>query len=404
MKILINDSLENEERLIKIFQRGGYERNHLIFVHSFDECRTFFELQLSMGKIDIDLMVTNNNNDEGYNPFKATALLMLKNSLDESYSQGNFRISSIPVILYSSADNKTELQEAGFDAIVKRKEAFEHPYFIRVVEQLIKNWREKVIIDLENIGLSPKRFPYFRNDPEKQNYYNLHGRNYERTFFHRTIILSREFIAKPSYLDYDWLRYDHNFIEKAITGFRQTYLYHVKYDRQNNERTILHSYLKNNKLIMERDVFNNHLYETPLSQVNSTESQICDFILRPNLPEYQHTTFFEVKKEDVQMMVKKNVKRPQFSSPMHSHLYQIADYQSYSQSSENQAELKSKLGYHTNKFEYQLLVGRLEEKEEVKEVFEGMLKKHFSGIQVLTFEDFEELNNMYLKKFCRLQL
>src|SRR6185312_104964 len=341
MKILINDSLENEERLIKIFQRGGYERNHLIFVHSFDECRTFFELQLSMGKIDIDLMVTNNNNDEGYNPFKATALLMLKNSLDESYSQGNFRISSIPVILYSSADNKTELQEAGFDAIVKRKEAFEHPYFIRVVEQLIKNWREKVIIDLENIGLSPKRFPYFRNDPEKQNYYNLHGRNYERTFFHRTIILSREFIAKPSYLDYDWLRYDHNFIEKAITGFRQTYLYHVKYDRQNNERTILHSYLKNNKLIMERDVFNNHLYETPLSQVNSTESQICDFILRPNLPEYQHTTFFEVKKEDVQMMVKKNVKRPQFSSPMHSHLYQIADYQSYSQSSENQAELKS---------------------------------------------------------------
>jgi len=50
MKILINDSLENKDRLIKIFQQGGYERDHLIFVHSYEECKTFFETQLDRGK------------------------------------------------------------------------------------------------------------------------------------------------------------------------------------------------------------------------------------------------------------------------------------------------------------------------------------------------------------------
>lgn len=403
MKILINDGTENKEQLVKIFQRGGYERNHLIFVHSYEECKTFFERQLEKG-IDLDLIITNNNNEGGYNPLNATALVFLKNSLNSAFSNSNFRISSLPVILYSSADNKSDLQDMGFDAIVKRNEGYEHPYFISVVEEQIKKWRERLIIDLDNVGLSISRYPYFRNEAEKQNYFKLYGHNYERTFFANTSVLSKEFIAKPGGLNYDWLMVNQSDIESAINGFRKMYRYHVKYDRKNNERTIIHNYIRNNKIILERDVYSKHLYETPLWQLNSTESQICDFILQPKLPDYQDTTFFEVKKEDVQMMVKKNKKRPQPSHQMHSHLYQISDYQSYSQAEENANELSDKLGYKTRNFSYQLLAGRLEEKEEVKEVFEEMISKHFSGIEVLTFEDFENIVGTYINKFSRLVL
>ena len=403
MKILINDNADNKERLVKIFQRGGYERNHLIFVHSYEECKTFFERQLEKG-IDLDLIITNNNNDGGFNALNATSLVFLKNSLNSSFSNNNFRISSLPIILYSTADDKSDLKGMGFDAVVKSNEGYEHPYFISIVEEQIRKWREKLIIDLDNIGLPVSRYPYFKNEPEKQDYFKLYGHNYERTFFANTSVLSKEFIANPSYLNYDWLRVKQVDIESAINGFRKMYLYHVKYDRKNNERTIIHNYIRNNKIILERDVYSDHLYETPLWQLNSSESQICDFILQPNLPDYQDTTFFEVKKEDVQMMVKKNKKRPQPSSQMHSHLYQLADYQSYSQAEENTKELSGKLGYKTRNFSYQLLAGRLEEKEEVKEVFEEIISKHFAGIEVLTFEDFENLNSVYINKFSRLQL
>ncbi len=401
MKILINDSTDNEERLVKIFQHGGYERNHLIFVHSFEECKSFFERQLEKGQIDLDLIITNNNND-GYNPFKASALVLLKNSINAPFSNNNFRISSIPIILYSTADDKSDIKGLGFNAIVKNTKDYEHPYFITIVEEQIRKWREKLFIDLDNIGLSASRYPYFKNEPEKQNYFKLYGHNYERTFFTATSILSKEFIANPIYLNYDWLNVKQNDIESAITEYRKMYRFHVKYDRKNNERTIIHDFLKKNRIILMRDVYSNYLYEEKLMEANSTNSQICDFILQTNLPDYQKTTFFEVKKEDVQLMVKKNKKRPQFSSDMNSHLYQISDYQNYAESLENTEELAYKLGYATKNFSYQLLAGRLDEKEEVKEVFGNMLKKHFSGIEVSTFEDFENLTNSYINKFSRL--
>ncbi|SHN35195.1 Shedu anti-phage system protein SduA domain-containing protein [Mucilaginibacter sp. OK098] len=404
MKILINDSIKNKERLVKIFLNGGYERNNLIFVHSFDECKVFFENQLEKEQVNIDLIITNNNNEGGPNPFQATSLVLLKNSLNSSYSNRSFRINSIPIILYSTADDKSDLKNSGFDAIVKKNEGSEHPYFIRVVEEQIRKWREKLIIDLDNIGLPLSRYPYFKNKPEEQGYFKFYGHNFEKTFTSYTSILSKEFIAQPKYLDYDWLRMNSEDLESAISGFRKMYLYHIKYDRKNNERTIIHRYIQDNKTILERDVYSSHLYEQPLYQIKSSESQICDFILQPNMPNYQDTTFFEVKKEDVQLMVKKTKKRPQFSSDMHSHLYQISDYQSYSQSPGNLKELSKKLGYKTRHFSYQLLAGRSEEKEEIKDVFSEHLEKHFSGIEVLTFEEFEELNHTYISKFSRLKV
>lgn len=225
--------------------------------------------------------------------------------------------------------------------------------------------RQKLMTDLDFIGIRPTRFPYFKNEYEKQAYNKLYGHNYDRTFLNTTV-LSKDFIAQPQYLNYDWLRFTQDNIESSVAGFGKMFRYHLKYDRKNNERTIIHAYLKQNRIILERDVFVNYLHETPLYELNSNETQICDFILQPNLPDYQDTTFFEVKKEDVQLMVDRKKKRPQFSNPMHKHLYQISDYQSYSQFEKNHDELSRKLGYKTRNYSYQLLAGRLERKKRLK--------------------------------------
>lgn len=403
MKILINDSRDNKERLINIFCNGGYERNNLIFVHSFEECKMFFENQLEKG-VELDLIITGKDTDSSINSLNPHALLLLKNSIDKSFSRSNFRINSIPIILYSSADDKSELQDLGFNAIVKSNDKNKHSYMIKVVEQQIRKWREQLIIDLHSIGLSEKYYPYFKNEYEEKRYFNSIGRHFEQIFFNRTSVLSKEFIANPSFLSYDWLRIKDESLEQSLIGFSKMYKYHIKYDRKNNERTIIHNYLLKNVQILERDSYSDHLYEVPLMEKNGVNSQICDFILRPSLPSYQDTTFFEVKKEDVQLMVKKNKKRPQPSHEMHAHLYQLSDYQSYSANVENAQELSIKLGYITNNFTYQLLAGRLEEKEEVNEVFNSILAKNFSGIEVFTFEEFEQLGQKYIDKLSRLKI
>src|SRR3546814_16959167 len=122
----------------------------------------------------------------------------------------------------------------------------------------------------------------------------------------------------------------------------------------------------------------------------------------PDLPSHQNTTFFEVKKENVKMMVKMNKKRPRFSSEMHDHLYQISDYRKYTTKPENAAELAVKMGYLPERNSFQLLVGRLDEKLEAKDIFREKLGDNFHGIEVVTNENMESLTIENINKLDRI--
>ena len=104
MKILINDLPHFRETYIKIFKARNYEANELIFVNSFQECKEFIADKLDTRKLHVDLIITNDTSFTVYDSLKATELLSLKNTNINSYSNGNFRICSIPIILYSEND------------------------------------------------------------------------------------------------------------------------------------------------------------------------------------------------------------------------------------------------------------------------------------------------------------
>ncbi len=151
-----------------------------------------------------------------------------------------------------------------------------------------------------------------------------------------------------------------------------------------------------------RDTYVDLEYEKNLNEPNSKSSEECDFILKTEYPDFLKTTFFEVKKEDVRFYVKKNTKRPQISSEFLSHLQQVWGYKEYAENPINQIELKNKLNYETFNFDYFLLAGRMEEKEEMKDVFNKQLDRMFEYIKVIAYEELENININYLEKFKRL--
>src|SRR3546814_11364071 len=107
---------------------------------------------------------------------------------------------------------------------------------------------------------------------------------------------------------------------------------------------------------------------------------------------FPYTTLFRSKK------------RPRFSSEMHDHLYQISDYRKYTTKPENAAELAVKMGYLPERNSFQLLVGRLDEKLEAKDIFREKLGDHFPGIEVVTYEELESLYIGYINKLGRLRV
>ncbi|HEY9561268.1 MAG TPA: Shedu anti-phage system protein SduA domain-containing protein [Anseongella sp.] len=402
MKLLIVDTQASEERIRKIFLNEDYESNNLLFVNSVEDAKDFIANQLIRDRAHIDAIITNNveGNSELAN---AHHIVRFLNHSIESYSNQNFRVSSIPVVLHSEAEDKSDLQNLGFNAIVKSNGLCSHRNLVDVVEDQIKKWRESFIEDLDRLELDLSVESFFKNDSEKRRYVQRFGKNYPDSFS-KTNVLSMQFIRFPKTLDYDWITISDEMLESTLTVFRTTFRANIKYDRRQNERTIIHQLFLRNPSLLHRDSYADHKYELSLKEKQDNCRQNCDFILMPDLPSHQNTTFFEVKKENVKMMVKMNKKRPRFSSEMHDHLYQISDYRKYTTKPENAAELAVKMGYLPERNSFQLLVGRLDEKLEAKDIFREKLGDHFPGIEVVTYEELESLYIGYINKLGRLRV
>ncbi|WP_431137619.1 Shedu anti-phage system protein SduA domain-containing protein [Psychroserpens mesophilus] len=405
MKILVNDFKSEHENYKNIFRNYGYEENELIFLDSFQATKSFIVNQLEKKKLHIDAIITNESSKMFVDSLQASNLEQFKNGLNTSYSNGNFRINSIPLILYSQNETRENIQIEGFQAVIKKNTLGQHDFFVSKFEETIKNWRKKLITDLENLEILNKNtLNFHESNFYKTHYKNTIAKNSETVFLLKTKVVSEEFIKLPTPLIFDWLILGRDEIERTITDFNSTYNNHIKYDRKNNERTILHDFFNKNKMILLREAFIDLEYEKNLYDLNGKTNEECDYILKTEFPEFLKTTFFEVKKEDVTFYVKKKTKRPQLSSNYLSHLEQVWRYKEYSENQDNQPELESKLGYGTSNFSHILLAGRKEEKLEMRDKFSGDLNRMFNGIEVVTYEELEELNIDYYDKFNRMRI
>jgi hypothetical protein len=405
MKILINDYENTKEEYVKIFQQFGYESNELIFCYNFEESKSFIDNYLNLGKKHLDLIITNNSVQSGIDILKASELSYHKNLNSDSFSYNNFRISSIPIIQYSDNGGGISKYATEFNANITKNNAGKHDFFVEQVEECIKIWRKAVFEDLQNLGINIIDLVNFGNTDYFKFYYERRiSQNAIDYFANKTSILSKEFIRYPVPLKYDWIILNTHDIEIALDKYVKVYKEHQKYDKKYTERTILHNFFNENKLILLRDIYSDLLYEQNLFDIEANTSEECDYILKTEFPDFLKTTFFEVKKEDVTFYTKKNTKRPQLSSKFLSHLEQVWRYKQYVENPINNIELLNKIEYVTSKYDFVLLAGRLEEKQEIKDKFDSDINRMYNGIDVITYEELEEININYLYKFNRLKI
>src|SRR3546814_4924036 len=102
-----------------------------------------------------------------------------------------------------------------------------------------------------------------------------------------------QFIRFPKTLDYDWITISDEMLESTLTVFRTTFRANIKYDRRQNERTIIHQLFLRNPSLLHRDSYADHKYELSLKEKQDNCRQNCDFILMPDLPSHrseEHTS------------------------------------------------------------------------------------------------------------------
>tara|TARA_R110002020_G_scaffold466534_1_gene689138 strand:- start:27 stop:458 length:432 start_codon:yes stop_codon:yes gene_type:complete len=138
MKILINDFKTAEDTYKNIFKNYGYEENELIFCNSFEKTKSFIIEQLENKKLHIDVIITNESSAESIDSLQASKILRFRNGFNTSYSKGNFRISSIPVILYTDIETRGTISADNWQAILKKNKEGQHDKFIAEFENAIR--------------------------------------------------------------------------------------------------------------------------------------------------------------------------------------------------------------------------------------------------------------------------
>src|SRR5690606_38951595 len=140
------------------------------------------------------------------NVLRASELAYFKNSLASSYSRNNFRISSIPLILYSNNETREIIKIDGFNAVIKKNNVGDHTYFIKQIEYQIKNWRKNLLEDLEILQILDMDLNNFHLTSHYKTFYKNNIANNSLNYFAlKTKIVSEEFIKLPTSLYYDWI-------------------------------------------------------------------------------------------------------------------------------------------------------------------------------------------------------
>ena len=217
MRILINDAPHTEEIYRRIFESSGYESNELIFQSSFENTHALMVQQLEINQLHIDLIITNQDSALGRaGVLQADRLRFFKNQLVSSYSNRNFRIAAIPLILYSDTEVTGPLP-FGYSAAVQKNQEGYHDPFIRQCETAVRAWRRQVLEDMEILHLKARGLANFPHSKEAKDYFSRVVPRAEHYFSNVTKALSLEFIRCPVVLPYDWIQLTNVHLEQPYT-------------------------------------------------------------------------------------------------------------------------------------------------------------------------------------------
>jgi hypothetical protein len=253
----------------------------------------------------------------------------------------------------------------------------------------IKNWRKKVLEELDSLGVK----------------FNSGFIDYEQLLTHKftilkpTQILSENFKLFPRKLNYYWLDYNKKQIERSIDDFIKMLKRSERIGKKGEEK-MYHNFLNNNPSFLLRDTFSNYWYE-PKFYKNSTEFEEPDYILKPNLSYETDLSLLEVKLPNERFLTKSKFHPPLMAKLM-KHIYQVNDYKDYLESDQFLTEINRIIGYIPKNINYNLLIGRLEDKEENSYMLEKRMRQiNQMNLNLMTYD---EIMDYQVKFFDRMKL
>lgn len=383
MRLLVISDSKDHDRF-KLQLRDFCEPSSILILESIDRAQEFINEQIVKYQLPLDLiLIYSNVNKRSANDFRD----FIRNDYQRTFSKKDFNINTIPLILIVEKDfNKSSFNNYNLtldDIGLDRLNLLTHDF-----SNVVKKWRRMVLDELSNLGIR------FNSGIIDYSYY-LRNKN----SFRPTKIISQNFKSFPRKLNYYWLDYNKQQIEKSIDEFIRM-LKHSETIGKKGEEKSYHRFFNANQSFLVRDSYSKHWYEPRLYK-NSTEFEEPDYTLKPNFTFETDLTLLEVKLPNENFVTQSKFHTSPKSKLMR-HIFQVNDYKDYLESNQNLEQINKTFGYIPKNIDYNILIGRQKDKDE--NIYNIKKRMRQMGQNDLNLMTYDELLEYQVKFFERMEL
>ena len=385
MRILVvSDPFLDKDR-IRNELSGLCESDSLTFCNSFHTAKDFITNNVVKSQSPLDLIISYSIiGGESADEFRN----WIRYDCERTYSKRDFNLWKIPIALVVDiSQNKNVFN--GYDCMIDDIGLEKLNLFVPEFSLVIKYWRKAVLDELDDLGIQ------FNSGIIDYSYY-FSGK---RKQYIVTKILSDNFKLFPRKLNYYWLDFNTEQIEKSIDTFVKMLKRSERIGSKGEEKAY-HKFFRTNSSFLLRDNYSRFWYESKLFK-NDTKYEEPDFVLKPNLSYQTDLSVLEVKLPNETFLKKK----PYHNSPkakLIDHIIQVNDYKDYLESDEYKTALNSVFGYVPQRPNYSLLIGREVIKNQCVDDLSRIMRQLGQG--QLNLMTYDELMNYQVKFLCRMNI
>lgn len=385
MKILIINSDPTKDYQFRNALSTISERQELRILHSITEADNFISIELTQKQKELDLIITDLFEDSY--PTAREFCYDIRNNMTDTFSAKKFKVSSIPVILlFNGRINRDQYINFGFDEIIDSSFDYHFPSIESKAKSVVKKWRNLVFEDLEILGLGTNQ------DFKRTNIKLI------RSKAEITKILTDDFVSRKKKLDIVWVKPDLFKLEQGIELLDKK-IKAAENQKRKQEKSFHEIFRKHKELLIRGSFQDQYFYEQGFNPTSKYKDGIePDFILKsyydidnelelmefktPNEPFYERDLFHQTLRKKI-----------------FKHIGQVKDYKDYLEDIENENHLEDVLGLRPIRFKYNIIIGRKDEFDLHKHVYETRARQfNLNDVTVLTFDDMSNFGKRYHKE------
>ncbi len=387
MRILVVGNDVYQDAVANIITKSKFTcRENIIPLLNIEKAEYFILNNLMNEGKHIDLIIV--DDDITYNRFHKNLCDWIRSIEVGSYSKGNFRISSIPIMLLKENDVKENTFETGFNnkynVVLSLKKNGYDGKIKYYGQKVVKEFREDILTDLDTLNIKVDNV----RENSKLNLgwdYNKFTNN-SLYYLSRTKVLSQEFIKSPKHLDYPWLSNQNLIeIEQSLDQYEKI-IKRLKFNGRAFERRVLHAFYNKFKHFLLRDTYEKLIYDKRFVISSTSHYHIPDFILTSPFPEFLKTSISEIKRHNIffQYLPKQH---KNFTSYFQNALNQSSNYEDDFNNLKWKSYLTENIGNPIDKFQIDLIIGL---DERINEFILNKMKKHYSTINLVTHNSLKQ--------------